>query len=215
MLVSSTTKYSFVCSVCGAAGGSNYPQTKSCRGCRTAARTAYKRGLIGSIAIGTEFDCRHCGAKFSKAYKRQFYCSPCSALSTANKLPASKEWNRNYQREYQKRRRRKSAAAAINARMAAGIRNSLVNGKEGRSWETLVGFTVQDLMTHLERQFAEGMNWNNRSEWHIDHRRPLVSFNFETPECPQFREAWALTNLQPLWAVDNLSKGGRWQPPAE
>lgn len=65
-------------------------------------------------------------------------------------------------------------------------------------------------MAHLERQFLPGMTWENRGEWHIDHIRPLCSFQFQTPDCPQFREAWALTNLQPLWAQDNLKKGGRW-----
>src|SRR3546814_16139410 len=51
--------------------------------------------------------------------------------------------------------------------------------------------------------------WDNRGEWHIDHIRPLCSFEFKSPDDPQFREAWALTNLRPLWARDNPRKGGR------
>lgn len=200
----------FICEVCKQVRQTTHPQTRACQDCRTQARTAYQRRRNGHVAIGTEFDCKHCGSKFAKQHKRQFYCPPCLELSANDQLPASKEWNRNYQREYQKRRRQESAHAAINARMAAGIRNSLANGKEGRSWESLVGYTIADLMPHLEAQFLPGMNWANRADWHIDHRRPLVSFDFQTPDCPQFREAWALTNLQPLWAVDNLKKGGRW-----
>src|SRR3546814_9626669 len=61
----------------------------------------------------------------------------------------------------------------------------------------------------LERQFLPGMSWDNRGEWHIDHIRPLCAFEFTSPDDPQFREAWALTNLRPLWARDNLRKGGR------
>lgn len=202
--------YEFTCVVCGKIGESGHPQTKCCPGCRTAARSAYQRDRIGSVAIGTELKCNHCGAKFAKSHKRQRYCIPCSDLSSANQLPHLKEWNRNYQREYQKRRRQESPSAAINARMSAGIKNSLASDKNGRSWESLVGYTISDLMDHLEAQFVNGMTWDNRGEWHIDHIRPLCSFDFQTPDCPQFREAWALTNLQPLWAVDNLRKGGRW-----
>ena len=94
--------------------------------------------------------------------------------------------------------------------MSAGILNSLQSAKSGRGWERLVGFTLTDLMAHLEAKFLPGMTWENRGDWHIDHIRPLCSFEFQTPDCPQFREAWALSNLQPLWASDNLKKGGRW-----
>lgn len=201
--------YRFTCVVCGTEGLSGYPQTKSCKPCRPTARQRSQRAHTGAVAIGTEFNCNHCGESYAKTHKRQKYCQPCSDLSTANKLPHVREWNRNYQREYQKRRRQESAAAAINARMSAGIKNSLASGKQGRSWEALVGFTVADLMAHLEAQFVRGMGWHNRGEWHIDHIRPLCSFEFQTPDCPQFREAWTLSNLRPLWARDNLRKGGR------
>jgi len=46
--------------------------------------------------------------------------------------------------------------------------------------------------------------------WHIDHIRPISAFSFTVPEDPEFKECWALNNLQPLWAFDNLSKGGKW-----
>ena len=93
--------------------------------------------------------------------------------------------------------------------MRAYLARSLSNQKAGRKWEALVGYTLSDLMQHLERQFTAGMTWENRGEWHVDHIRPLCSFEFQTPDCPQFREAWALTNLRPLWAKDNLTKSGR------
>lgn len=111
---------------------------------------------------------------------------------------------------YGKRRRAIDPAFAIKCRMTANINNSLREGKGGRSWERLLGYSLADLMAHLERQFLPGMNWGNRSGWHIDHIRPVSSFNFQTVEDPEFFECWALTNLQPLWAVDNLKKGGRW-----
>lgn len=46
-------------------------------------------------------------------------------------------------------------------------------------------------------------------DWHVDHVIPLASFSFKTAHDPDFRAAWALTNLRPLWAVANLRKGAR------
>jgi hypothetical protein len=44
--------------------------------------------------------------------------------------------------------------------------------KKGRKWEHLVGYTVEDLMAHLESLFVGGMNWENMGDWHIDHKVP-------------------------------------------
>jgi hypothetical protein len=93
--------------------------------------------------------------------------------------------------------------------MARRFNESLSKGKQGRSWRDFVPYTLQELVIHLELQFLPGMTWENRGQWHVDHIRPLCSFKFETPECPQFSEAWALTNLRPLWAKTNRMKSGR------
>ena len=89
------------------------------------------------------------------------------------------------------------------------MKNSLRDGKKGRSWEALVGYTVEDLMRHLERQFSKGMTWGNRGEWHIDHIVPLKSFTFISPDEPEFKAAWALTNLRPLWGKENIRKNAK------
>lgn len=72
-----------------------------------------------------------------------------------------------------------------------------------------VGCSLAELKRHLEAQFKPGMHWlNNTTEgWHIDHIRPLVAFDLTDPV--QQRQAWHYTNLQPLWATENLSKGSR------
>ena len=93
--------------------------------------------------------------------------------------------------------------------MSAGVANSLRDGKNGRSWEALVGYAATDLMAHLERQFLPGMTWSNRNRWHIDHIVPVSSFEFTTPDCPGFKAAWALSNLRPLWATENIRKSAK------
>lgn len=201
----------FSCLRCGTGFERNSGFQKFCPDCQRPASLEHKaatRAVAGQVAIGTPMVCKHCGEQCMKIQRRQFYCEPCMALSAEDKLPSSIEWNRNYQREYQKKRRQASPQATIHARMSAGMKNSLRDGKAGRSWESLVGYTVEDLMRHLERQFNSGMNWENRGDWHIDHIVPLKCFRFETPDDPDFKAAWAITNLRPLWGVENIKKSG-------
>jgi hypothetical protein len=55
------------------------------------------------------------------------------------------------------------------------------------------------------------MNWElyMQGKIHIDHKRPIASFNFNSYKDKEFKECWALNNLQPLWAEENLSKGNK------
>jgi len=71
----------------------------------------------------------------------------------------------------------------------------------------LLGCTVEDLRLFLEAEFVEGMSWENYGEWHVDHIRPCASFNLEDPE--EQKRCFHWTNLQPLWAQDNLRKGAK------
>ena len=81
--------------------------------------------------------------------------------------------------------------------------------KTSKSFEVL-GYTKEDLCNHIESLFVDGMSWDNMHLWHIDHIRPFASFNFDSTDHPDFKKCWALNNLQPLWAKDNLSKNGKW-----
>ena len=67
----------------------------------------------------------------------------------------------------------------------------------------IVGCTPEFLKEHLERQFMEGMSWDNQGKWHIDHKIPLSSAKTEE----EIYKLCHYTNLQPLWAEDNLKKG--------
>jgi len=72
----------------------------------------------------------------------------------------------------------------------------------------LLGCTIEEVKIHLESQFTEGMSWENHGEWHIDHIKPCACFDLTDPE--QQKECFHYTNLQPLWAKDNLSKSDKW-----
>ena len=110
--------------------------------------------------------------------------------------------------EYQ-RNRRTLPEVRISHRISVGMSRCLRNGKNGYTWESMVGYSRQELMTHLERQFRKGMSWSNMGDWHIDHILPLASFSFETTNDADFKAAWALSNLMPVWARLNQSKGSK------
>ena len=71
-----------------------------------------------------------------------------------------------------------------------------------------VGCNLQELREHLEKQFNNGMTWDNQGDWHIDHIRPCASFDLSKEE--ERHKCFHFTNLQPLWAFDNLSKGAKY-----
>ena len=69
---------------------------------------------------------------------------------------------------------------------------------------TMVGCSASELLIHIEAQFTNGMSWDNRSEWHVDHIKPVCSFDLTDPE--QQGVCFHYTNLRPLWARDNLTR---------
>ncbi len=101
---------------------------------------------------------------------------------------------------------------SIRSNMNQSIRKG---SKDGRSWQNLVGYDLDELMVHLEAQFTDGMSWDTYGKygWWIDHIKPITAFTYTTPDDPDFKECWALDNLQPLWYAENISKGGNWNDP--
>jgi len=72
------------------------------------------------------------------------------------------------------------------------------------------GCDAKELRSHLESQFLPGMNWENRSEWHIDHIIPIAAFNLK--DKAQCLACFHYTNLRPIWAADNRRKKDRVPP---
>ena len=96
----------------------------------------------------------------------------------------------------------------ISFKIAKNLRSRLSkaisrNIKEGSAISNL-GCTLDEFKVYLESMFAPGMSWDNYGEWHIDHIRPLCSFDLT--DLNKIKEACHYNNLQPLWAKDNLSK---------
>ena len=96
----------------------------------------------------------------------------------------------------------------LRCRMRKAIK--AMNAEKNFNTLELTGCSIPFLKEHLEKQFKQGMTWDNHTTdgWHIDHIRPCCSFDLTKKE--QQEECFHYTNLQPLWATDNLKKGGAW-----
>lgn len=135
-----------------------------------------------------------------------------------------RKWHREYRRkqrregggkEQAQRRKidshkRENPKYRVDMNMSRAIRAALNGNKAGRTWESLVGYSLFNLVGHLERQFTPEMNWDNYgSYWHIDHKKPRSSFSFNDTNSNEFKKCWSLENLQPMEAIENIKKGNK------
>jgi hypothetical protein len=115
---------------------------------------------------------------------------------------SKKQWNRRnlqYFVDYRNKNLSNKIAHSLRVRLRRVVRT-------GSAVKNL-GCSVSEFLVHLEAKFTEGMSWNNYGKWHIDHIRPLSSFDLTDPL--QLAAACNYKNLQPLWAFDNISKNGK------
>lgn len=127
-------------------------------------------------------------------------------------LERSKLWtknNRSKVNDYIKTKKEKNPLFRFELNMRSRINQYLSQKKITKRNKTfeIVGIELNDLKNHIEKQFTEGMNWDNYGiyGWHIDHIIPLCSAKDEN----ELLKLFYYTNLQPLWAEDNLKKNGR------
>jgi len=194
----------------------------------------YKKRKWARPTILTEKKCSKCGILknltefYSDKRHRDGKRSDCINCylkvikSWADKNPQKQEkytqhWRMMHRDHHLKIRReaakkfRLSPKNHLSNRMSCSIGHSLQGNKKGNHWEKLVGYTVGQLKKHLEKQFKEGMAWENygRYGWEIDHIVPISAFNFSSPDNIDFKRCWALKNLRPLWRIDNRIKNDK------
>ena len=117
---------------------------------------------------------------------------------------------RDYQYKWECNKRKSDLKYNLDKRMSALIRTSLKGNKKSRSWELLVGYTINELKNHLEKTLPKGYKWE---ECHIDHKIPISAFNYTESEHPDFKKCWALNNLQLLPIKENLIKSNKLDKP--
>ena len=101
----------------------------------------------------------------------------------------------------------------LNYRITDNLRGRVYKAVKGHvksdTTKNLLGCPIKEFREYLETMFVGNMSWENYGEWHIDHIKPCALFDMTKEE--QQRECFHYTNLQPLWAVDNLTKGKNYE----
>ena len=120
--------------------------------------------------------------------------------------------------EYKRKRYHTDPCYKLRQNVKDSIRNALKGGKGGQSFLPYVDWTMEELKEHLESQFEDWMTWDNHGvlhptekRWQIDHIIPqsVLLEGVISMDDPKFRECWALENLRPLEARENLLKGSK------
>lgn len=84
------------------------------------------------------------------------------------------------------------------------------NGKHierNEIYSSFIGCCAMDLRDHLEKQFVDGMNYDNYGKWEVDHIIPVSSFNLH--DINEAKKCFNYLNLQPLWKEDNMKKSNK------
>lgn len=188
------------------------PKRKTCKQCRLTEWVPRENEIL---------KCNNCGedkvyTEFSRRGKQKpFQCKRCineksrnnrteeKAMKIRQRYSLHKDDINATRRKYLQNRRDNDpqyrAMMALHCRLYIAAKQ-----KTGKTME-LTGCTRDELICHLASKFTESMTWQNYGEWHIDHIRPCSSFDLTDAE--QQRECFHWSNLQPLWAADNLKKG--------
>lgn len=130
-----------------------------------------------------------------------------------NKLAREEAKKTQKERLLAYRRKYYSGFRALLKNIGREFNRSLKKDRATNKYFQLFGYSKDQLKQHLEKQFKEGMNWDNYGKWHLDHKIPQSWFYKKKDEILDIeilKECWSLNNLQPLWANDNFKKGARY-----
>jgi hypothetical protein len=171
-----------------------------------------------SCLLNKETECFYKHSKFKDGLRNQ--CKDCCIKKAKIYRNNNHHKITTYQKNYSSLNKEKRAAQARNyrknnknARLAHNLRTRLnkaiLNFQKVGSAINDLGCSVEEFKIYIESKFDSKMSWDNYGlkGWHIDHIIPLSSFNLN--DVNEFKKATHYTNLQPMWAEDNLKKGNK------
>lgn len=181
-------------------------------------------GLTSRCKECTRPSCREYGRQHKERRKRYFkayklrnaekmkeYHRKYTIEHKEHILAYGKEWreaNRAHRREAKKQRLKQDVQFKLRETLRTRLYIATKRRRaryQGGSIAVHLGCSIAEFKVYIERLFTDGMNWNNRSEWHLDHIKPLADFDLTNQD--DLKIVCHFTNLRPLWARDNLTKG--------
>ena len=119
--------------------------------------------------------------------------------------------HREYKRKYQQHLRDTDPIYKLISYFRTAIYQVLKesNVEKNKHYFDVLQYTPEELIKHLELQFKDDMIWENYGEWHVDHIKPISSFNIVEMGDEEFMKCWSLDNLQPMWGEENIRKSNK------
>jgi len=170
---------------------------------------------IGLTRYFTGKACKH--GHVCERFTSTSICVECNALNSSYRRSIDPGYMKQYREKNRERLNRRNATIperkmAIKMReMIRRVMRSIRQKKKART-DKILNYTAAEFVESIESKFTDGMSWDNHGEWHIDHIIP-VSVLIERGETDP-NVINALSNLQPLWAADNLKKSARIKNPS-
>jgi hypothetical protein len=173
------------------------------------------------------YKCKNCQSEYMKTY----YKSNKSKIKTRTKNFKNqnpeyiKEWreknidkvksqqkiwyesNKENINKKERQKRKIDPAYKIKKNLRRRVNQTITRSYKKDKTIELIGCSIYQLLQYLETKFKDGMTWNNYGKWHIDHIKPCASFDLTDTQ--QQKECFNYTNLQPLWADDNIRKSDK------
>lgn len=125
-------------------------------------------------------------------------------------VPLKKSKKRQYNNDYERNRKATDPIFKLRKNCSRLINHALNGSKNGQSILEFLSYTIDELKRHLETQFDSKMSWKNYGiYWHIDHIIPQSLLPYVSMEDENFKKCWALSNLRPLEAIENMKKSNK------
>src|ERR1035437_935618 len=167
-----------------------------------------------NIILNSEFQqgsrwCKKCRVQCTRQYRQSHKAEMREYTNAYLQLPEDGERRRLSKQRWDRKHRLDPYH-----RLSNNIRTNMYHALQGKKgfckWESLVGYTLQDLITHIQHKLTPDMTWDNYgSTWQIDHITPKSWFKYTTAQEDAFKQCWSLSNLQPKLKAENISKGNR------
>lgn len=159
---------------------------------------------------GYAHQCKECRSISRKGTHKEY--SATYYLKYKDRQRELEKLNRNKinarKRERAKERRQTDVNYKIKTNLRGRIYKAVKQNIKSESTMILIGCSIEELKIYLSAMFTEGMNWNNYGKWHIDHIKPCAAFDLSDPI--QQKECFHYSNLQPMWAIENIRKSSSY-----
>ena len=177
--------------------GSKHLLQGKCKSCHKKYASAWRRARPEKVAASRQ-----------KEYRRDRHKRRLEGKAPRRNHPSNLSREGRLRLKWREQHARRLADPKMRAAMniKSALRRTAQGKQRSSKWLDILGYSRAEFVEHIERQFLPGMSWDNYGDWHIDHIVPLSSFEINSASDPSLVRAWSLTNLRPLWAIDNLRK---------